>query len=138
MGVFIDDLGNTAAWLGTAIALMVAGFIVVDLLTPGNLRAQVSENLNAGLLVGGKMVSVGIIIFSAIWTAPDSLSDGLVEAILYSVLGLIISAVMFLFVDLVLPVRLRQLVEEAEFDPATCVAVGTEIGLALVIAAAIS
>lgn len=138
MDLFIDDLGNTAAWLGTAIALMVAGFIVVDLLTPGNLRAQVSENLNAGLLVGGKMISVGIIIFSAIWTAPDSLSDGLVEAILYSVLGLVISAVMFLFVDLVLPVRLRQLVEETEFDPATCVAVGTEIGLALVIAAAIS
>lgn len=138
MDLFIDDLGNTAAWLGTAIALMVAGFIVVDLLTPGNLRAQVSENLNAGLLVGGKMVSVGIIIFSAIWTAPDSLSDGLVEAILYSILGLLISAVMFLFVDLVLPVRLRQLVEETEFDPATCVAVGTEIGLALVIAAAIS
>lgn len=138
MDVFIDDLGNTAAWLGTAIALMIAGFIVVDLLTPGNLRAQVSENLNAGLLVGGKMVSVGIIIFSAIWTAPDGLSDGLIEAILYSAFGLIISAVMFLFVDLVLPVRLRQLVEEEAFDPATCVAVGTEIGLALVIAAAIS
>ena len=138
MDVFIDDLGNTAAWIGTAIALMVAGFIVVDLLTPGNLRAQVSENLNAGLLVGGKMVAVGIIIFSAIWTAPDGLSDGLIEAILYSAFGLIISAVMFLFVDLVLPVRLRQLVEEEDFDPATCVAVGTEIGLALVIAAAIS
>ena len=138
MDVFIDDLGNTAAWLGTAMLLMVVGFIVVDLLTPGNLRAQVSENLNAGLLVGGKMVSVGIIIFSAIWTAPDGLSDGLIEAILYSALGLVISAVVFLLVDLVLPVRLRQLVEEERFDPATCVAVGTEIGLALVIAAAIS
>jgi uncharacterized membrane protein YjfL (UPF0719 family) len=136
--VFFNDLGNTAAWLGVAIVLMLAGFIAVDMLTPGDLRKQVSESLNAGLLVGGKMVAVGIIIFSAIWTAPDGLSDGLVEAALYSVLGLIISAVMFILVDLILPADLRRLVEQKEFDPAICVAVGSEIGLALVIAAAIS
>ena len=57
---------------------------------------------------------------------------------LYSGLGLIVSALMFLAVDLPLPVKLRELVEEERFDPATCVAVGAEIGLALVVAAAIS
>lgn len=138
MNQFFTDLGVTLAWLGTATALMAVGFVVVDVLTPGKLREQVSENLNAGLLVGGKLVAVGIIVFSAVWTAPDALDEGLLEAVLYSVLGLIISAVAFLLVDLVLPVRLRQLVEEQEFDPATCVAVGAEIGLALVVAAAIS
>lgn len=138
MSDFVNDLGDTFAWLGTAVALMALGFVVVDLLTPGNLRRQVSQNLNAGLLVGGKMISVGIIIFVAIWTAPDALDEGLLDAALYSVLGLVMSAVVFLLVDLILPVRLRQLVEEERFDPATCVAVGTEIGLALVVAAAIS
>lgn len=138
MTAFIDDLGNTLVWLATAVALMGLGFVVVDVLTPGNLRAQVSHNLNAGLLVGGKMLAVGIIVFSAIWTAPDALDEGLLEAVLYSVLGLIISAIVFLLIDWVLPVRLRQLVEEEAFDPATCVAVGAEIGLALVVAAAIS
>lgn len=138
MDQFFTDLGITLAWLGTATALMAVGFVVVDVLTPGKLREQVSENLNAGLLVGGKLVAVGIIVFSAVWTAPDALDEGLIEAVLYSVLGLIISAIAFLIVDLVLPVRLRQLVEEREFDPATCVAVGAEIGLALVVAAAIS
>lgn len=138
MSEFFNDLGNTAAWLATAVALMAAGFVAVDLLTPGNLRKQVSDSINAGLLVGGKMVAVGIIVFSAIWTAPDTLSDGLGEAAAYSILGLIISALVFLLVDLVLPVRLRQLVEEEQFDPAVIVAVGAEVGLALVIAAAIS
>lgn len=138
MTEFIDNIGLTLAWLGTAIVLMGLGFGVVDILTPGNLREQVSENLNAGLLVGGKLVAVGIIVFSAIWTAPDELDVGLVEAILYSLLGLITSGIMFLVVDLVLPVRLRHLVNEEKFDPATCVAVGAEIGLALVIAAAIA
>ena len=138
MTEFIDNIGITLAWLGTAIVLMGLGFGVVDILTPGNLRQQVSDNLNAGLLVGGKLVAVGIIVFSAIWTAPDDLEPGLVEAILYSVLGLVTSGIMFLVVDWILPVRLRHLVNEDDFDPATCVAVGTEIGLALVIAAAIS
>ncbi len=138
MEVFIDDLGSTVAWLAVAFALMGAGFIVVDLLTPGDLRKQVSDNLNAGLLVGGKMVAVGIIVFSAIWTAPDGLSDGLIEAVLYSSLGLVMSAIAFLLVDVVLPVDLRRIVEEKEFDPAVCVAVGAEVGLALVVAAAIS
>lgn len=138
MSEFFNDLGNTAAWLATAVALMAAGFVAVDLLTPGDLRKQVSDSINAGLLVGGKMVAVGIIVFSAIWTAPDTLSDGLGEAAAYSILGLIISALVFLLVDWVLPVRLRQLVEEERFDPAVIVAVGAEIGLALVIAAAIS
>lgn len=138
MSEFIDNIGVTLAWLGTAIVLMGLGFGVVDILTPGNLRKQVSENLNAGLLVGGKLVAVGIIVFSAIWTAPDELDVGLVEAILYSLLGLLTSGIMFLVVDLVLPVRLRHLVNEEKFDPATCVAVGAEVGLALVIAAAIA
>ncbi len=138
MTEFIDNIGTTLAWLGTAIVLMGLGFGVVDVLTPGNLRKQVSENLNAGLLVGGKLVAVGIIVFSAIWTAPDELDVGLVEAIMYSLLGLLTSGIMFLVVDLVLPVRLRHLVNEEKFDPATCVAVGAEVGLALVIAAAIA
>ncbi len=138
MEAFINDLGSTAAWTGTAVVLMALGFVVLDLLTPGALREQVSENLNAGLLVGGKLVAVGIIVFSAIWNAPDTLDDGLLEAVLYSVFGLIVAAIVFLLVDWVLPVRLRHLVNEREFDPATCVAVGVEVSLALVIGAAIS
>ena len=138
MDVFIDDLGSTVAWTAMAVVLMALGFVVVDVLTPGNLRRQVSENLNAGLLVGGKLAAVGIIVFAAIWTAPDSLDEGLVQAALYSLFGLLVSAIVFLVVDLVLPVRLRQLVTEQEFDPATCVAVGVEVSMALVIAAAIS
>jgi uncharacterized membrane protein YjfL (UPF0719 family) len=135
---FLNDLGNTLAWVGTAVALMAAGFRMVDVLTPGRLSAQVSQNLNAGLLVGAKLLAVGIIVFSAIWTAPDALGDGLLQAGLYSALGLGVSAVVFLVIDLALPVRLRHLVDEDRFDPAICAAVGAEIGLALVVAAAIS
>jgi uncharacterized membrane protein YjfL (UPF0719 family) len=65
---FINDLGPIAAWLGVSLAIMVAGFMVVDVLTPGHLRTQVSDNLNAALLVAGKLV--GIIVSGAVFTAP--------------------------------------------------------------------
>ena len=138
MSDFITDFASTMAWIGVSLTLMVVGFIVVDLLTPGKLREQVSESLNASLLVGAKLLGVGLIIASAVWTAPDALVDGLTEAVAYSVLGLAVSALAFLVLDALLPARLRHLVNEKTFDPVSAVAVGSELTVALVIAAAIS
>ena len=131
---FINDLGPIAAWLGVSLAIMVAGFMVVDVLTPGHLRTQVSDNLNAALLVAGKLVAVGIIVF----TAPDALDEGLLDAVLYGLTGIVASTIVFLLLDLALPVKLRELVAEPEFDPAAVVAMGSEIAVALVIAASLS
>jgi uncharacterized membrane protein YjfL (UPF0719 family) len=135
---FINDLGPIAAWLGVSLAIMVAGFMVVDVLTPGQLRTQVSENLNAALLVAGKLVAVGIIVGGAVFTAPDALDEGLLDAALYGLTGIVASTIVFLLLDLALPVKLRELVQEAEFDPAAVVAMGSEIAVALVIAASLS
>jgi uncharacterized membrane protein YjfL (UPF0719 family) len=138
MEAFIDDLGSIGAWLGVSFLMMIVGFVVVDVLTPGNLRTQVSSSINAALLVAGKLVAVGIIISSAVWGAEDSLSDGLTDALLYGATGIVVSAVAFLLLDLALPVKLRELVAETVFDPASVVAMGSEIAVALVIAASLS
>lgn len=135
---FINDLGPIAAWLGVSLAIMVAGFMVVDVLTPGQLRTQVSDNLNAALLVAGKLVAVGIIVGGAVFTAPDALDEGLLDAVLYGLTGIVASTIVFLLLDLALPVKLRELVAEPEFDPAAVVAMGSEIAVALVIAASLS
>lgn len=138
METFIDDLGAIGAWLGMSLVMMVVGFVVVDLLTPGHLRTQVSNSINAALLVAGKFVSVGIIISSAVWAADDDLGEGLTQAALYSFTGIIIAALMFLLLDLALPVKLRELVAERAFDTSSVVAMGTEIAVALVVGAALS
>ena len=135
---FINDLGPIAAWLGVSLAIRVAGFMVVDVLTPGHLRTQVSDNLNAALLVAGKLVAVGIIVGGAVFTAPDALDEGLLDAVLYGLTGIVASTIVFLLLDLALPVKLRELVAEPEFDPAAVVAMGSEIAVALVIAASLS
>lgn len=135
---FVNDLGPIAAWLGVSLALMVAGFVVIDVLTPGQLRTQVSDNLNAALLVAGKLTAVGIIVAGAVFSAPDALDEGLLEAVLYGLTGIVASTAVFLLLDLALPVKLRELVAEERFDPAAVVAMGSEIAVALVIAAALS
>ena len=135
---FINDLGPIAAWLGVSLAIMIIGFVVVDVLTPGSLRDQVSDNLNAALLVAGKLTAVGIIVCGAVLSAPDALDEGLVQAALYGVTGIVASSLVFLLLDAALPVKLRHLVNEKEFDPAAVVAVGLEIAVALVIAASLS
>lgn len=135
---FINDLGPIAAWLGVSLAIMIIGFVVVDVLTPGSLRDQVSDNLNAALLVAGKLTTVGIIVCGAVLSAPDALDEGLVQAALYGVTGIVASSLVFLLLDAALPVKLRHLVNEKEFDPAAVVAVGSEIAVALVIAASLS
>ena len=135
---FINDLGPIAAWLGVSLAIMVAGFMVVDVLTPGHLRPQVSDNLHAALLVAGKLVAVGSSGGGAVFTAPDALDEGLLEAVLYGLTGIVASTIVFLLLDLALPVKLRELVAEPEFDPAAVVAMGSEIAVALVIAASLS
>lgn len=109
---FINDLGPIAAWLGVSLAIMIIGFVVVDVLTPGSLRDQVSDNLNTTLLVAGKLTAVGIIVCGAVLSAPDALDEGLVQATLYGVTGIVASSLVFLLLDATLPVKLRHLVNE--------------------------
>jgi uncharacterized membrane protein YjfL (UPF0719 family) len=58
--------------------------------------------------------------------------------VLYGLTGIVASTIVFLLLDLALPVKLRELVAEPEFDPAAVVAMGSEIAVALVIAASLS
>jgi uncharacterized membrane protein YjfL (UPF0719 family) len=138
METFVDNIGNTLAWLGMSIVFLTAGFVVVDLMTPGNLREQVSASINAALLVASRLTAVSIIIGSAVWNAPDDLGEGLGQAAGYSALGLVIGVVAFLLLDLALPARLREMVTQNTFNPVAVVTVGADLSVAVVIAAAIS
>lgn len=135
---FVNDIGNTLAWAGMSMVLMAAGFVVVNLMTPGDLRRQVSESINAALLVASRLAAMGIIIGSAIWNAPDGLADGLGEAAGYSLIGMVVGVAAFLLLDLVLPASLRHMVGEKRFEPAAVVVIGADLAVAVVIAAAIS
>ncbi|HAS12471.1 MAG TPA: DUF350 domain-containing protein, partial [Acidimicrobiaceae bacterium] len=65
--------GAAAAWTLASFLLFAVGFVIIDVLTPGHLRTQIRDNINAAILVSAKMLAVAAIVFVSVWTAPDEL-----------------------------------------------------------------
>ena len=80
----LASIGYAVAYTGVGIALLVLGFFVLDLLTPGNLGRHIAEHrsLNAAIAVGGGFLGQGAIVFASIWTNATS---GFGRALLYTV-----------------------------------------------------
>lgn len=129
---------NVSVWIVVSLALLGAGWLLVDVLTPGDLRKQISASVNAATLVAGRLLGSATVIFAAIGLSDDALATGLVQATVYSLAGLAAAAVTFLLVDALLPAKVRNLVNEPKFNPAVLVAAAADVSVALVIAAAIS
>ena len=126
------------AYSGVGIAILVAGYFVVDVLTPGHLGRQVAEgNPNAAILVSASLVSLGLIEYFAIYfTGADW--EGLVDAAVFGILGVIVQAVGFLALDAVTPGKLGAIVMGDRFHPVSAVAAAAQIGVALIVCASLT
>lgn len=133
-----EDVGGAIGWTLASFALFAIGFVVIDVLTPGHLRTQVRDNLNAAVLVAAKMLAVAAIVFVAVWTAPDELGDGIVHAGGVGLFALAFSVIAFLGLDRLIPGGIRHLVDEPRFSPMVVVAGAAEIAVALTAAVALS
>ncbi|HEX6196314.1 MAG TPA: DUF350 domain-containing protein [Jiangellaceae bacterium] len=121
-----EEVGIVLAYCGVGLAMMLLGFILVDLLTPGRLRDLVwmERNRNAAVLVSTGFVAQGIIVVAAIYASSNAFVDGLITTVVYSVIGLLVSTFVFLIVDLATPGDMRRDIVHAEPHPASTV-VGT-------------
>lgn len=133
-----DDVGGAIAWLFASFALFGIGFVIIDVLTPGHLRTQIRDNVNAAVLVAAKMLAVAVIVFVSVWTAPDAVGDGIVHAATQGSVSLLFSVVAFLGLDRLIPGGVRHLPNEAGFSPMVVVAGAAEIAVALTAAVALS
>jgi uncharacterized membrane protein YjfL (UPF0719 family) len=134
----LDDVGGAAAWTLASFLLFAAGFVVIDVLTPGHLRTQIRDNINAAILVSAKMLAVAVIVFVSVWTAPDDVGDGVVYAATQALWSLAISIGAFLGLDRLIPGGIRNVVNEPGFSPRVLVAGAAELAVALTAAVALS
>lgn len=134
----LNDVGAAAAWTVASFLLFAVGFVVIDLLTPGHLRTQIRDNLNAAVLVAAKMLAVAAIVFVSVWTAPDDVGDGVVYAASQALWSLAVSIAAFLSLDRLIPGGIRNVVNEPGFSPRVLVAGAAEIAVALTAAVALS
>ena len=142
---FISDLAyDVLAGLlygGVGIALMMAGFYVIDLLTPGRLGQLicVDRRRDVGIVVAAGMLANAAIVTSAIFASEGDLGEGLAESAAFGLAGLLLLAIAFAAVDRVTPGRLGEILADEHEDPAVAyVTAASLLGVGAIIAAAIS
>ncbi|MET7961733.1 DUF350 domain-containing protein [Micromonospora zamorensis] len=122
------------------VGLMAAGFVLVDLLTPGRLRdlIWVQRNANAGLLLAANQLGIAGIVFTAILTSYSDFGRGLASTVIFGIVGLAIMALAFFVLDLLTPGKLGEVICSDEPHPAARVSAATHFGAALIVCACIA
>ena len=136
----LASIGYAVAYTGVGIALLVLGFYVLDLLTPGHLGRHIYENrsVNAALTLSAGFLGQGAIVFASIWTnATSGFGRALLYTVVFGVLGVLLQAVAFLVLDLITPGRLGTHLMSAEFHPASLVSAAVQLAVAAIIVASI-
>ncbi|SFE63091.1 protein of unknown function [Actinopolyspora alba] len=119
--------------------LMVLGYVLVDLATPGKLRdlIWVHRNANAAILLVSGLIGVGVILTTAIAASSNDLVYGLIGTLAYGLLGLILMGLSFLLIDAITPGRLGDELATESVHPGTWVSASSHVVIATIIAAAI-
>jgi uncharacterized membrane protein YjfL (UPF0719 family) len=109
VGELAEEAGVVLAYCGVGLAMLLLGFVLIDVLTPGRLRDLifVERNHNAAVLVSTGFLAQGLIVVAAIYASADDVADGLAGTVVYSLIGLVVSTLVFLLVDLLIPGRVR-------------------------------
>ncbi len=142
---FINDLAfDLVAGLAygvVGIALMLIGYKVIDLLTPGDLGDLLvtHRRRDAGLIVGASTLGIGLIVSVAILTSEGDLTRGLAESAGFGAIGIALMGASFVAIDRVTPGSLGQIVSDEHEDPALAYVIAAFLlAVAGIIAAAIS
>ncbi|EHN09120.1 hypothetical protein PAI11_40720 [Patulibacter medicamentivorans] len=136
----LTGIGSAAAYSAVGLLVLVAGFVTVDLATPGNLRRQIWEDKNKDLtavLASGLIANTATIVV-AILSSNDELDKGLVDAAGYGLLGVILIGLVFKVVDLLTPGDLGAMVADDDHHPAVWITVVTHLAVGAIVAASIS
>ncbi len=140
MPELLDESLATLAFAGVGIVLLLVGYFMVDLLTPGHLGRQVfvEHKRDAALVLASTQLSVGIIVATAFYTAQGDTWDTLLEASVFGLIGVALLGIAFFLLDLLTPGSLAELVVDESDDPAVYVAVALQLAVGLVVAASIT
>jgi uncharacterized membrane protein YjfL (UPF0719 family) len=134
----LELVAQVLAYSGVGLVVLVAGFFVIDALTPGRLGVLVMDgNPNAAVLAATALVSLGLILWFAIFFTGAGWS-GLDDALVYGAVGVGAQAVGFVVLDLLTPGRLGVVCEEPRLHPATLVSAAVQIATALVVCASLT
>ncbi len=126
------------AYSGVGLVVLVVGFYVLDLLTPGKLGQLVMDgNPGAGLLAATGLASLGLIMYFAIHFTGAGW-DGLDDAAVFGLVGVLVQAVGFFVLDMVIPGKLGDHCFNPTLHPAAWASAGIQVWVALVVGASLT
>lgn len=136
----LSGLLSTVAFAALGLVLLVVGFYVIDLLTPGKLGQLifVEHRRDPALLLGSSVVAIATIVGTSIYTADADTLHGLAGTAAYGLIGIFLLAVAFVVLDLITPGRLGELMTDDKDDPAIWVTVAVQLAVGVIVAASIT
>lgn len=122
------------------IAVLVAGFVMADLLTPGSLRRMVfvERRPNAVAVASGMYAALAIVVVTAIVASSNELGQGLVDAAVYGLVGVALQGLALVVLEVAVPGRFRDLIADERLHPAAIATAVTLLAVGGVNAAALS
>lgn len=128
--VTVDDVVATVLYGVVGSVMLLGGFVVLDLVTPGSFveRIRRDHSPNAGALAAANLVAIGLIVAVAGWTSEGSVGDGLLSMVVYGGIGIGLQAVFLLGIERGLREELDGLLRSTTLDPlATTLAVASVV-----------
>lgn len=140
MADFLTELAGGFLYGAVGIVLLVVGFAMIDLLTPGKLGHLIvhERNRSAGIIASAGLVAVGAIVTTAIASADGSLGEGLAETAGYGGVGVLMLGLAFFVIDLITPGKLGEFVVGEGEQPAAWMTAAALLAVGAIVAAAIS
>jgi uncharacterized membrane protein YjfL (UPF0719 family) len=122
------------------IAVLAAGFVMADVLTPGSLRRMVfvERRPNAVAVASGMYAALAIVVVTAIVASSNELGQGLVDAAVYGLVGVALQGLALVVLEVAVPGRFRDLIADERLHPAAIATAVTLLAVGGVNAAALS
>ena len=135
----LELVGQVLAYTGLGIVVLVAGFFVIDAMTPGKLGQQIGDgNPNAALIAATTLVSLALVLWFAIYFTGAGWR-GLDDALVFGAVGVGAQAAGFFILDLLTPGKLGVLcLDNERLHPATVVTASVQVAVALVVCASLT
>jgi uncharacterized membrane protein YjfL (UPF0719 family) len=131
--------GAIASYAAVGVILMIVGFYVIDLATPGKLShiIRTERNPNATLLATSALAAVGLIVAASIWSSGGRLAEGLAGTAVFGLVGIVVQTLAMLLFDRVVGISVRDLVKEPELQPGSRLLAVTHVVIGLITAVAV-
>ncbi|HVQ86189.1 MAG TPA: DUF350 domain-containing protein [Mycobacterium sp.] len=130
----------TILYFLVGMAVLVVGFYMVDLLTPGKLRQLVfiDRRPNAVVVAGAMYIALTTVIVSAIVNSYSQLGQGLLGVAVYGLMGVILLGIALLTMHLLIPGDFHEHVDDPALHPGSFAVALILLAVGGVTAAAVS